>query len=152
MAGPAEALVCVSSAERSALNVRVLQTELMVAALTCGQQNRYNAFITKFKSALKVRGQTLRQLYNREYGTAATQRLDEFITRLANEASHRSLKQGPTYCTTAAVQFTQAMHYEPRELESMTSTLSSNGQHGIGACAANSGVAPLNFNTGTKTR
>ena len=150
--GPAVALMCASPSEQSALDARVLQTELMVAALTCGQQTHYNAFVTKFRDPLTARGQTLRQLFKREYGVAATRRLDNFITRLANEASYRSLMQGTSYCTATASQFATAMQYEPRELESLTSKLGSSGQHGIGTCAASAGIAPPNFNINVKTR
>ena len=151
-ASPADALICASQAEQSALDARVLQTEFMVAALTCGQQDHYNVFAIKFNDALTTRGQTLRHLFERSYGSAATLRLDRFITRLANEASYRSLLQGTTYCTTAALLFGHAMLYEPRELESLTSNLGSNGQHGIGTCAAAADIAPLNFNLSTKSR
>jgi hypothetical protein len=151
-ASPADALICASSSEQSALDARVLQTEFMVAALTCDQQDHYNAFVVKFNDELTTRGQTLRHLFERSYGSAATPRLDRFITRLANEASYRSLLQGTTYCTTAALLFDHAMQYEPRELESLTSNLGSNGQHGIGTCAAAADIAPLKFNLRTKSR
>ena len=36
--------VCAKSQELAALEARVLQTELMVGALTCGQSQRYNDF------------------------------------------------------------------------------------------------------------
>ena len=150
--GPAVALMCASPSEQSALNARVLQTEFMVAALTCGQQQHYNDFVTKFRNGLAVRGQTLRQLFEREYGAAATRRLDHFITRLANEASYRSLMQGTSYCTATASQFAFAMQHEPLELETLTSALGSGGQHGIGTCAAKASIAPLNFNIDAKTR
>lgn len=50
---PAEAArtACVSARDEVALNARVLQTELMVAALACGEQRRYNAFVTAFRGA-----------------------------------------------------------------------------------------------------
>lgn len=151
-ASPASALMCASPSEQSALDARVLQTELVVAALTCGQQINYNAFVTKFRAALTVRGQRLRHLFEREYGVSATRRLDHFMTRLANEASYRSLMQGTSYCTATEAQFAFAMQYEPRELESLTSSLGSSGQHGIGTCAASADIAPLNFNIDAKTR
>ena len=64
-ASPADALICASQAEQSALDARVHQTEFMVAALTCGQQDHYNAFVIKFNDALTTRGQTLRHLFER---------------------------------------------------------------------------------------
>jgi hypothetical protein len=151
-AGPAEALMCASPTEQSALDARVLQTEFMVAALTCDQQDHYNAFVVKFNDVPTTRGQTLRHLFLLEYGSAATRRLDHFITHLANEASYHSLMQGRSYCTTAALLFDHAMMYEPRELESLTSMLGSNGQHGIVTYAAEADVAPLNFNINAKIR
>ena len=40
---------CVSEKDERALNTRVLQTALMVAALSCNEQQRYNAFVTNYR-------------------------------------------------------------------------------------------------------
>ena len=52
----------------SAVQTRKLQTELMVSALYCGQQARYNAFVRRFESELVVSGQKLKALFVSRHG------------------------------------------------------------------------------------
>jgi hypothetical protein len=104
MAGQASAL-CVSDNERQAMTMRVLQTELMVAALTCGQQGAYNRFINQFEGELVTRGKTLRSAFQRLYGGKGQSRLDGFVTRLANEASQRSIGDRDGFCPRASALF-----------------------------------------------
>ncbi|MCZ8149565.1 MAG: hypothetical protein O9325_17160, partial [Roseomonas sp.] len=49
VAGPAIAQTCLQPAERTAFDVRALQSKLMVAALSCSQDAAYNAFVRKFQ-------------------------------------------------------------------------------------------------------
>ena len=50
---------CASDTDLAALNARVLQTELMVAALSCDEKQRYNSFVTAYREVLRDRGQAL---------------------------------------------------------------------------------------------
>lgn len=92
----------VSASERMALSARMLQTELMVAALSCDANARYNAFVHKFEDQLVSHGRALRGLFQRHFGAAGTARLTTFVTRLANQASLRSARAGADYCKGAA--------------------------------------------------
>ena len=69
------------------IEVRRLQTNLMVAALTCNARADYNAFV---------------------FGKAGDSKLNAFITRLANEASTRSNADRDGFCADAASTFQQA--------------------------------------------
>ena len=63
--GQAIAADCARPQELHALNTRVLQTELMVAALACGYQAGYNRFVGAFRHDLIEQGGTLRATLER---------------------------------------------------------------------------------------
>jgi hypothetical protein len=86
--------------EQAAFDVRFLQTEFMVAALSCGRpdyQQYYNTFVIRFGGSLKRHADVLKAHFAREYGKQGTSKLDSYATRLANEASLRSMQQ-VTFC------------------------------------------------------
>ncbi|HEU0069734.1 MAG TPA: hypothetical protein VFS04_00435 [Alphaproteobacteria bacterium] len=86
--------------EQAAFDVRFLQTEFMVAALSCGRpdyQQFYNTFVTRFGAPLKRHADVLKAHFTREYGKQGANKLDSFATKLANEASLRSMQQ-VTFC------------------------------------------------------
>lgn len=87
--------------EETALRVRVLQSNLMVAALTCKMEGAYNATVTKFRSELTHHGRTLRGYFDRAYGSKGVSKLDNLVTQLANDAASRSNKQRRQFCTSA---------------------------------------------------
>jgi hypothetical protein len=94
---------CPSIAEASAERVRVLQTELMVAALKCrgredlGLFEKYNTFVRKFTPELVEHGKTLTGYFQRSYGNSYRQKMDKYITSLANTVSIASDKD-PQFC------------------------------------------------------
>jgi len=107
---PAAAASCLTPKEQRATLVRQLQTELMVAALTCARDpgsdlsGRYKAFVERFGDELIANADVLRGYFARAYGKAQNRRFDSFITALANEASRRAMGvQG--YCRDAAPRF-----------------------------------------------
>lgn len=99
----------VTAAERLALSARVLQTELMVAALTCDDHASYNAFVHKFQAQLVAHGRTLRALFHHHFGAAGTNRLTTFVTALANQAALRSAQAGAGYCVRAEKLFASTL-------------------------------------------
>lgn len=133
---PAEAgrSACVSARDEIALNARVLQTELMVAALACGEQKRYNAFVTTFRRELAAQGGSLRRLFSRAYGSAGTREMNAFVTRLANDASIRSAAAGGRYCVGAAALMAEAMAAKPDDFERLTRSSRLSGRHGFPRC------------------
>ena len=86
--------------------MRILQSEMMVAGLSCGAKPQYNAFATKYKTVLTKNGDRLKKHYYAEYGASAGfKKLNTFVTRLANEASVRIAMSGPGYCQKALQRF-----------------------------------------------
>jgi len=99
--GPAAANVCINAKERALLETRVVQTELMVAALSCSESDRYNAFVNGFKRELRLAHSGLQAFFRRSYQGRADRELNKFLTRLANESSLRSLEDRPAFCEQA---------------------------------------------------
>jgi hypothetical protein len=102
--------VCATTKDLRALNVRVLQTELMVAALSCEEHARYNSFITNYRTLLLERSRELQSFFNRTYGSGGTKQLNQFITRIANDASRQSQERGDEYCSFASGLFEQVIN------------------------------------------
>ncbi len=110
----------------SAVQTRKLQTELMVSALYCGQQARYNAFVRRFESELVVSGQKLKALFVSRHGARqAVPKLDTYLTRLANEESQRRLTLGNRYCQDAKALFTEVLLLGQAELIAFASSRAS---------------------------
>ncbi len=86
--------VTVAVAEPEAYAFRKLQSELMVATLSCKDSRftaHYNTFVTRFRADLRDSGKVLRSYFQRHHGNAAQRRFDEFMTALANDASLASM-------------------------------------------------------------
>ena len=133
IAGQASAM-CVNNSERQAMSMRVLQTELMVAALTCGQQGEYNTFVRKFEGELVDRGKALRAAFQRMYGGQGQPRLDGFITRLANEASQRSIASRADFCPRAAELYNVVLNTPPAGLAAVADGQPFSDAHGASEC------------------
>ena len=109
MAEPASAL---TAKEQEAVAFRRLQSELMVAALSCHDSrfaDQYNIFITRFRPALSDNARVLKTYFKRQHGPMATRRLDAFITGLANDASLASMGDA-NFCTNALARI-EAINY-----------------------------------------
>jgi hypothetical protein len=77
-----KAAPCTSAANVEAMNVRALQTELMVGALACGERERYNAFIQARQPELVPYARTLQRMHGK--------RTNAFVTRVANAAARNA--------------------------------------------------------------
>lgn len=135
-AGSARADACADRGAREALEMRVLQSELMVAALTCNQRGSYNAFVTGFKPYLRSQGRELRSFFAKTFGpSAGPQRLNKLVTRLANTASQNSLGQ-PTnaFCAAAQRRFDAVLSASPQMLAKLARTSPTAKVHGFKSC------------------
>jgi hypothetical protein len=96
------------SAADISIEVRRLQTNLMVAALSCGARNDYNDFVIAYRPSLQKYGKEIRTEFRRRYGKAGNAKLNQFVTRLANEASARSNADRENFCAEATASFQEA--------------------------------------------
>lgn len=96
-------LYCALANEKHALDTRALQSHFMVAALACGEQKKYNSFVKKFQTELVESGKYLKDYFRRNYsGNESENKMNQFITALANETSKRSLeKNSARFCAEA---------------------------------------------------
>lgn len=129
---------CTSAEDEATLNARVLQTELMVAALACGEQQRYNAFVSTFKSELSQRGKLLRAYFKRVHGASGENRMNAFVTKLANDASQRTANGPDAYCAAAAKLFNEVLAASPRDLSRIAARPEISGRHGYARCRSGS--------------
>ena len=92
------AAACISPADREALDVAGLKTNLMVVTLTCKTDPQYNAFITKFKTELNGDERTAHNYFEHTYGRSGQKRQDEYMTQLANAKADASQHDGSRFC------------------------------------------------------
>jgi hypothetical protein len=132
---PASAAVCAKPHEHTALKARVLQTELMVAALACQHQQLYNQFVTKFQEELVKEGKSLQGYFSRQHGAGGQQRLNAMITRLANEASQLSMNQPIGFCQQSSLLFSEALSTSPKDFGKLLDKPALKERHGVQPCA-----------------
>jgi|GEM_PF-1074232 len=108
-----------------ATSVRMLQSELMVAALACQGEFRsrliknYNAFVHQFSPALIRSADILRSHFRETYGAKHRARFDSFLTHLANQASLNSIRE-VKYCEARAQMAETALSLNAGDLENFT--------------------------------
>lgn len=125
---------CVSSSEKLALDTRVLQTELLIGALSCGQGEQYNQFVASFQPQLQEQGGRLIGLFQRIHGAKGTDKLNEFVTNLANDASTRSQNIGYGYCYFTWDIFYEAFATAPESFAKLVDKPWIPVRHGFNAC------------------
>lgn len=109
---------CPTAAEARAERTRILQTELMVAALKCrgrpelGLYEKYNAFVQKFTPQLVEHGKTLTAYFSRAYGPDYRSHMDKYITSLANTVSMAS-DRDPDFCDASFAQANAVLDESP---------------------------------------
>ncbi|BCK75133.1 hypothetical protein AA0242T_0052 [Acetobacter aceti NRIC 0242] len=89
---------CSGSPAAEAFDVQGLKSELMVTALSCKAQDRYNAVMEKFRTKLLAEEQRLNTYFRTTYGKRAQIEHDDYITQLANVQSEKSLQSGTIFC------------------------------------------------------
>ena len=109
LTSPLMAAECTRPAEHTALDVTALKTQLMVMALTCKADDRYNSFVTKYRTDLLQNDKEMNGFFARSYGRSAAKQRDDYVTQLANSESQTGLKQGSLYCDNNMAIFDEVM-------------------------------------------
>jgi hypothetical protein len=144
---PAAEAACATASEIAARRVRLLQTELMVAALSCRRDDgfqygeQYNAFVTKFRGPLKQHASVLKQEYRRTYGAKHQAYLDRYVTEIANDASERSL-HAANYCASVRPLFDEVLTLKASDLPRFSERIETAQLPPAVACAAGTGKQP----------
>lgn len=121
--GAANAIEPKNADEAAAVNARLLQTEMMVAALACDLRPQYNKAVRTFENELVRHGHVLRKMFRRNHGASARRQLDKYITQLANAASARSNYDRAAYCRTAALLFDDVLASQTGGFDQLTKKL-----------------------------
>jgi len=100
---------CARPSDKAAFGVEGLKSELMVTALACHAQDRYNEFVGKFRPDLVRQERALDGYFGRAFGRRAREQHDEYITSLANAQSEAGIRLGAAYCQQQLGRFEQVM-------------------------------------------
>lgn len=126
---------CANSQEIQALDSRALQSHLMVAALSCGQQANYNKFMKKYKKEIASQKGSLEGYFKRRYSKDSQEQLNKFMTNLANVSSQQSLDMNQKeFCSSAGKVFDELNNEKPAKLVQVASSEKFESLHGIKAC------------------
>jgi hypothetical protein len=94
----ANAEPCAKPADKTALDIAGLKSQLMVTALACEARDKYNSFVTRFQRDLMAQEHALVAYFNRVSGRHGQQDHDGYITSLANAQSEVGIHQGTAFC------------------------------------------------------
>jgi hypothetical protein len=131
---PTPAKACAGSQELAALQSRVLLSDLMVSALSCNEQPRYNAVVTKYKSDLGKQGAMLQEFFHKAYGGAGRSQMNRFVTDLANNSSNYSLQHIGLYCQETAKEYDTLLAGNQPSIAGYAAQLPSANIHGVTPC------------------
>ena len=101
---------CVKDKVLTAFQVRMLQTELVVGALSCKLTPRYNEFVTSYQTDLMFAHRTLMKYFGRE------SKLEDYKSKTANEASQRSLANITEFCLYSSALYDKLLGPEKAKL------------------------------------
>ncbi len=93
-----DAPFCAKPVEKTAFDVAALKTRLVISALACGDQDRYNGFITKNRNGLVAQEKNLTGYFSRNFGKKGQTAQDDYITQLANMLAQKRTKDTATFC------------------------------------------------------
>ena len=104
------ARACAKPEEKEAFDVPGLKTRLMVAALACGEEDKYNAFIKRNRPVLVTQDAKLTNYFNRAYGRGkqGQTEMDSYKTELANVQQQRRSRDA-AFCQVSNALFGEAL-------------------------------------------
>ncbi len=107
--------ICARPAEKAAVGVSALVSQLQLITMTCGTRDKYNALIRHLRPALVTKEKNLRAFFARAYGKRGQTEHDKYITELANLQSALALKSGDRFCSVSSGMFDQVMQLSTME-------------------------------------
>jgi hypothetical protein len=109
LVGVANAEQCARPGDKSAFDVAGLKSQLMVTAIACQAEDKYNAFVARFRADLQMHERALDGYFSRAYGHNAQHQHDDYITSLANAQSETGIKAGTLFCQQNLVMFDEVL-------------------------------------------
>jgi hypothetical protein len=104
---------------QQAFNVISLKSALMVAALSCGDQAQYDAFMTKFQPHVLAEQRVMDAYFYKASGPYSGRKMeDDFTTLQANNQSISGIAQGRTFCLNSQAEYEAVAALKtPQELD-----------------------------------
>jgi hypothetical protein len=91
---------------QQAFNVVGLKSALMVAALSCNEQDQYDDFMNSFHPHILAAQHTMDAYFRKASGPYSGQKMeDAFVTLLANNQSDQGIAEGSDFCLNNAAEF-----------------------------------------------
>ncbi len=128
---------CAMPQEKQALDIRAMQAEMMVAAISCDQQKKYNAVLTKFEQSFANAGKAMKGYFIRNYHHNFENKMNIFITEIANESSRVSLTQDEkSFCKSTAQLFDKILAGAAKDIYKVASLGGFEKLHTIKSCSS----------------
>lgn len=105
----AQSAPCARTPEKMAFDLAGLKSELMVVAIACQAEDKYNAFVTRFRNDLVSGEKGLNTYFARTAHGGVSKAHDDYITTLANAQSQEGIQRGTLFCTEHLAMFDEAM-------------------------------------------
>jgi hypothetical protein len=94
----------------------------MVTAISCQSQDKYNAFVNRFRPDLLGNEKALNGYFSRSYGRRGIQERDDYITALANALSQDGLRSGTNFCQRNMAMFDEVLALNGADLPKYASS------------------------------
>ncbi len=107
--GARAAAPCSAEMNRAVFEVEALKSELMVLAINCHEQDRYNAFVLRYRPELANTDHALQRYFHTTFGRKAQREHDVYITSLANAHSQLAHAVGADFCPRNGAMFQEVM-------------------------------------------
>jgi hypothetical protein len=142
LAHAAIAGTCLHPEDSTAFAVVSLKSALMVGALSCGHQEQYDIFMTRFQPYILAEQRLVDHYFGRTGGLYAQIQEDAFVTQLANTQSQQSLDLGANFCADNEQVFTQILALAtPDDLKTFVQTYPQPSPEGMVECDRRDQVA-----------
>ncbi len=100
---------CATEQDQAVFEIEALKTELVVVAISCKEEEKYNAFVRRYQSALAENGRAFGQYFTRTRGRAGQRANDLYITNLANARGNEAQVLGTDFCPRNTQLFNEVM-------------------------------------------
>ncbi len=110
---------CATAADQAVFDVQALKGKLTVLAITCRVDERYNAFVEKYRPTLVANERQFTAYFKGQKGGRSQAEQDSYITALVNAMSSFTTTEGAEFCGRNAPLFDEVMALRtPTELPS----------------------------------
>jgi hypothetical protein len=100
---------CATEADQAVFELEALKSELMVVGITCRAEDRYNAFVERYRPQLAANAQAFGQYFTRTRGRAGQRANDAYITNLAQARGYEAQVLGTDFCPRNTGLFNEVM-------------------------------------------